>query len=313
MKLYGWLGLILLAVSEFFMFRRVEPFYSWFYSFAWWAYILLADNLLLMLRGTSPLSTRRREFLQMLPFSVAIWLAFEAFNFVIRNWAYQGVPAETWLRWPGYALAFATVLPGIFITSEILEWLIYRRREPPHASDHEPVPASSAPPLPRLLGAAGAGLTIAPLVWPRFFFPAVWIGPALLVDPFLDRLGRRSLSNCIADGDRRRVWSLLAGGLTCGLLWEFWNFWAAARWVYSVPFFGRWQVFEMPLLGFLGFPPFAVECWVLYQVLDVIRSRSRSAFTRAVFWSALVVFCGIVFYGIDRKSVLSSFPLGFTR
>jgi len=24
------------------------------------------------------------------------------------------------------------------------------------------------------------------------------------------------------------------------------------------------KIFEMPVLGFLGFPPFAVECWVIY-------------------------------------------------
>jgi hypothetical protein len=27
---------------------------------------------------------------------------------------------------------------------------------------------------------------------------------------------------------------------------------------------GNVKIFEMPVLGFLGFPPFAVECWVIY-------------------------------------------------
>jgi hypothetical protein len=52
--------------------------------------------------------------------------------------------------------------------------------------------------------------------------------------------------------------------LVCGVLWEFWNYWAIAKWTYTVPFFGNIKLFEMPVLGFLGFPPFAVECWAMY-------------------------------------------------
>jgi len=122
MKTYGWLGLSLLVVSGYFLSRRIEPFTAWFYCFAWWSYILLADNLLLKLRGRSLLVSRRREFWGMLPISVFIWLLFEAYNFVINNWSYDAVPPQTWLRWPGYALAFSTVLPGIFITSDLLNW-----------------------------------------------------------------------------------------------------------------------------------------------------------------------------------------------
>ena len=120
MKLYGWLGLALLLISEYGLFQKIEPFQSWFYCFAWWSYILLADNLLLRLRGRSLLCSRRAELWRMLPLSVMIWLVFECFNLVVRNWAYSGVPALAWMRWGGYAVAFSTVLPGVFITSDIL-------------------------------------------------------------------------------------------------------------------------------------------------------------------------------------------------
>jgi len=58
--------------------------------------------------------------------------------------------------------------------------------------------------------------------------------------------------------------SLLAAGLVCGFLWEFFNYWAISKWTYTVPYLGNVKIFEMPVLGFLGFPPFAVECWVIY-------------------------------------------------
>ena len=32
-----------------------------------------------------------------------------------------------------------------------------------------------------------------------------------------------------------------------------------------MPLLSEIKLFEMPVLGFLGFPPFALECYVLYQ------------------------------------------------
>ena len=48
--------------------------------------------------------------------------------------------------------------------------------------------------------------------------------------------------------------------LVCGLAWETWNFYAAAKWVYSVPYVHAFQIWEMPLLGFAGYLPFGLEC-----------------------------------------------------
>jgi len=304
MRFYGLLGLLLLPISQYFLFRKVEPFYSWFYSFAWWSYILLADNLLLALRGRSLLTSRRGELPGMLPLSVLIWLLFEAYNLVINNWIYDGLPAQLWLRWPGYALAFATVLPGVFITADLCEALFFRRREKRFASEAEPLHAPpSGAPAPWFM-ALGAALCAAPLAWPQYFFSAVWLGPIFLLDPLLERLGLRSLSLHAASAERRRIWCLLLGGLACGIMWEFWNFWAGARWVYTVPFFGHLKIFEMPLLGFLGFPPFALECWVLYHLLQSVRRRLTSKPAALCFWLALGACCIAMFFAIDRNSVL---------
>jgi hypothetical protein len=304
MKVYGWLGLLLLLISEYCLFRKIEPFYSWFYCFAWWSYILLADNLLLRLRGRSLLSSRRAELWRMLPLSVFIWLIFEGYNLTLRNWAYSSVPAAMWLRWLGYSVAFATVLPGVFITADILEFWLFGHRARPFASEHDelPGPVQTAP-SPALV-MLGLCLSAAPLFWPRYFFPAVWIGPIFLLDPYLERLGIQSLSLRVAAGDRRRIFSLLGGGMVCGVLWEFWNFWAASHWIYSVPFFGGWKIFEMPLLGFLGFPPFALECWILYHLFTRMERRWTSGLLRAAFWLGVGIFCLLMFRAIDRNTVL---------
>jgi hypothetical protein len=303
MRVYGWFGLLLLVVSEYFNFRKIEPFHSWFYCFAWWSYILMADNLLWKLRGSSLLTVRRRELRGMLFLSVFIWLLFESYNFVINNWAYDLVPPETWLRWPGYAFSFATVLPGIFITSDLVE-LLFGRSGRPAASECEPLAAEASSRPSAVFIALGLALTIAPLVWPRYFFAAVWLGPIFLLDPVLEKAGIRSLSLSIYGLDRRRLWSLMLGGLLCGLMWEFWNYWAGIKWIYAVPFFGDWKVFEMPVLGFLGFLPFALECWILYHLLRLIPRHMDSAAARFGWWLGLGVACLIIFSGIDRYTVV---------
>ena len=113
-----------------------------------------------------------------------------------------------------------------------------------------------------LLGAVGA---IVPLLYPSpWFAPLIWLSFIFLFDPVNALRGQPSISNDLSHGDWRRLWSLLLSGLLCGVLWEFWNYWAISKWTYTVPFLGDLKIFEMPVLGFLGFPPFAVECWVMY-------------------------------------------------
>jgi hypothetical protein len=303
MKIYGWFGLLLLILSEYCLIHRIEPFFTWFYCFAWWSYILLADNLLLKLRGRSLLTNRRREFWRMLPLSIFIWLIFEAYNFAIHNWSYTIAPLEIWQRWLGYALSFATVLPGIFITSDLVE-TIFGGFPKPAASECEiiqQIPFSK--PSPAFM-AIGLALTIAPLIWPRYFFPAVWLGPIFLLDPLLEKSGIQGLSLNILSGNRKRIWSLLIGGLICGLMWEFWNFWAGSKWHYTVPFFGNWKLFEMPVAGFLGFPPFALECWILYHLLRAIPQRMSLQAARIAWWICIGIVSIIILRGIDHHTVV---------
>jgi hypothetical protein len=88
--------------------------------------------------------------------------------------------------------------------------------------------------------------------------PHFWHGAA-------ERRGRHSWLGALAAGDASLVLALLTSGLVCGLLWEFWNYWALTRWTYSVPYVGGVKLFEMPVLGYLGFPPFALECYAMYH------------------------------------------------
>lgn len=58
---------------------------------------------------------------------------------------------------------------------------------------------------------------------------------------------------------------LAVGCLICAFFWEMWNFYSYPRWVYHVPLVGFLHVFEMPLLGYLGYIPFSRELFALYH------------------------------------------------
>ena len=96
----------------------------------------------------------------------------------------------------------------------------------------------------------------------------------------------------------------MLGGLLCGFMWEFWNYWAGSKWTYTIPFFGNYKVFEMPILGFLGFIPFALECWILYHLLKMIPREIQSPGGRIAFWLCLIIFYAIMFRGIDSYTVV---------
>src|SRR3990170_4830112 len=120
---YGIVGISVLLISEFFHYKKVDPFYTWFYCFAWWSYILTVDAFIYRIKGNSLIFNRTRQFLCMIPWSVFIWLIFEAANLTLQNWYYINLPQSIAERWLGYAVAFGTVLPGIFGSTELLESL----------------------------------------------------------------------------------------------------------------------------------------------------------------------------------------------
>jgi len=118
-----------------------------------------------------------------------------------------------------------------------------------------------------------------PLLLPRrigaYLFALVWIGFVFLLDPINHHLRLPSLLGDLATGRRGRLYSLLISGWFCGWLWEFWNYWAAAKWHYIFPMAQGWKIFEMPAPGYLGFLPFALECFTMHVTASAFFRRPR--------------------------------------
>ena len=215
-------------------------------------------------RGESLLFSHPGRFLFLAVWSVSLWFFFEILNFRLQNCHYVHLPPERVLRWAGYFLAYATVVPGIMETADLIDTAGFLKSvtvAPLHRS---------ARPLFVTLGLACLGL---PLLWPHLFFPLIWVALILLLEPLAETLGAPSLLSDWRSGSLRRVLILVVSGFLCGFLWEFWNAFAAAHWVYSVPGMDTWKIFEMPVLGYLGFLPFAVSVYTASSVAVTLWDR----------------------------------------
>jgi hypothetical protein len=73
----------------------------------------------------------------------------------------------------------------------------------------------------------------------------------------------------LSQGARRRASVVGAAGLLCGGLWEFWNFWAFPKWIYDIPALDFFPIFEMPILGYGGYVPFAWSVLQLVVLVDI--------------------------------------------
>jgi hypothetical protein len=271
---------------------------SYLYFFAWYPYILFLDGLLVRLKGKSWLLERPRDFLKMFFWSTTVWLVFEALNLVLKNWGYVDVMPVGWVRWSGYVLAFATVLPGVLLTAAVIDALgVFQNVKGRAFNLGTWQPASLM---------VGVALLVFPLGWPYYNFPLIWGAFFFLLDPFCELMGGPSLIARFAAGERRQHLNLLAAGLVCGVWWESWNWFAVSKWVYTLPVLNCFKVFEMPLLGYLGFAPFALECAVMYNFLKALDERVLTTSKRQRnAWLAQVVFWLVMFAAIDARTVMS--------
>ena len=236
----------------------------------WPGYIVLLEGVLTMqTAGASPVRRRPHHFAALSLASVFIWCVFDAINFNggMGAWRYIGMPAGFWDRAWGYLLAFLAIVPGMLMSGQVLlnaRLFDFARTRPW---------LRMPPVLPRASVAVGAAMFVWPLVHRNPVTNlTLWTSLVFLLDPINWWLGRPSIFRDWCNGWYGRTLALFAGGLACGLLWEFWNYWALAKWTYHLPFLGTLEhvrYFEMPVIGLLGFLPFGVECWVMWQTIRI--------------------------------------------
>jgi hypothetical protein len=258
----GWVGLLLLAVCWPLNWFLAGNRTAYLFFPLWLGYILVVDALVLGRTGTSLWTRSRWGFVLLFVTSVPAWWLFEAINHRTANWEYLG--SSVFSDFEYYLLctiSFSTVMPAVFETAELVRsfrWmapLARGLRLPPTAN------------LVRGMFLSGAAMLALTLAWPKVCYPFVWTSLVFMLEPINRWLGRRHFLEDLQRGDWRLVASLALGALTCGFFWEMWNYYSYPKWIYHTPGAQFLHVFEMPLVGYGGYVPFALELWALGSLL----------------------------------------------
>ena len=245
-KRYGVIGIILIVLVELNFFFKIQPFANWYFP------------LVCKLKKNSLMSDRFSQFLGMVILSTLFWWIFEFLNISVNNWSYMGLEGHSALRNLFGSISFATVLPAFFETVELIRSFNIFERKMLHKTYR-----ITKTFIYTMVG-IGAACFVLPFVLPKYTFPLVWLSLFFLLDPINYLHKQPSVIQHLRDRKLVIPLSLLLAGMIMGFFWEFWNYWAIPKWTYDVPFVGFFKLFEMPLLGYLGYFPFAFELYAMY-------------------------------------------------
>jgi hypothetical protein len=271
---WGWLGVgtgILAWILAWSRFDWFAEFQAHTFSPLWLSYIVVINALCFRRSGHSLMTDRPGFFLLLFPVSAAFWWFFEYFNRFVQNWYYVGADFSPWAYFWYATLAFTTVLPAVLSTRALLlstGWIraAYGRFRPVR------LPRSSLPGV-GILMVSTAGLA-AIGVWPSYLFPLLWLAPLLMVIGLQALMKERHMLAEMARGNWSGAVAAALAALICGGFWEMWNYFSLAKWEYSVPLVHKFQIFEMPLLGYAGYLPFGLECAAIGTLLDPLPDRA---------------------------------------
>jgi hypothetical protein len=265
---WGWVGVGVTVTAWALAWTRIPWFAAlqhFTFSPLWLGYILIINALTHRRTGHCMMLDRPRYFLLLFPLSAVLWWFFEYLNRFVQNWYYIGIEAFGPLEYALYATPpFATVLPAVLGTAEYLETFprlqrALQRWRPLHASHPKLIGWGTL--LVSAFGLAGLG------IWPDVLYALLWVSPLLMITSLQAIHGQPTIFSALRAGDWRPIYLPAIAALICGFFWEMWNFYSAAKWVYTVPYVHRFQMFEMPVVGFGGYLPFGLECAVIGGLL----------------------------------------------
>jgi hypothetical protein len=230
----------------------------------WWGFILALDGVVYRRTGGLSLVARRPwAMLAIAATSCVSWYFFEYLNYFTRsNWYYPNDAIFSqcgYLLW--FGLAFTTVLPSIFVVYQLLTTIAPLRTR----FENGPQIELSRATVRKLLG-LGLGSLAALVLWPAPLFPLLWLSPLVVLAAAVSLSGAWTPFSPIRRGNWAPVVLIGLATVLNYLVGEMWNFYSTPQnpnfWKYDVPYVNVLHVYEMPLLGYFGYLPFGMLCWV---------------------------------------------------
>jgi len=267
---HGWLGLFLGIIFWVLNWTLPGIRTQWGFFPMWLGYCLTIDGLVLQRTGTSLLTRSWRKYTGLFLVSAPVWWLFELLNLRTGNWTYIGSEHFSALEFAFWTtLSFTTVIPAVFGSAEYFASFDFIKRL-------KPGPVIGTDKRTTAIFFCGGWIMLGlMLAWPKIFFPFMWLSLYFILEPVNVWLGDRSLGAWTERGDWRPVMALWLGVLLTAFFWEMWNYFSYPKWIYHIPW-GDWMhIFEMPLLGYGGYLPFALELYAIYHfVLGVLGDKN---------------------------------------
>lgn len=278
-----WAGLVMWGGTLFILWAKFsEP--RWIILWAdlplFWGFALVVDGWVYVRNGgRSIISRSLQEFIGIGVASISGWLIFEYLNFFVDdNWIYPNGALIPDNQFTIYAvIGSAGLMPlafewyTLFLTFDRLKYRF-----------------DDGPKIKLSIGVINALLVFCFVLlffiafYPDLLFTLLWVVPLIILSAVLDRLKIWTPFELVKKGNWSPLLLFALAYFVQGFLLEFWNYFSAyhengmiisetpAYWSYSVPYVNVYHVFEMPVLGLMGYLPFGIYCiiwWVVFAYM----------------------------------------------
>ncbi len=267
---YGWIGLVLIILFWTLNWTLTGLRTDWGFFPLWLGYCLTMDAIVSKRKGTSLITRNFKKYIILFLISAPAWWLFELLDSFTKNWYYDGRQYFTNLQYIILAsISFSTVMPAVFETAELVGTFKWIKK----LKSNKEINFKRSASLKLFL--SGIIMLILIIIYPEYFYYLIWISVYLIIEPINLLLKNRTLLEYIRKGDWRPVIALSVGCLICGFFWEMWNFYSYPKWIYHLPFVNFLHVFEMPVLGYIGYIPFSLEIFALFHLVIGIISKEK--------------------------------------
>lgn len=271
-----WIGIILVISFWYINWSFDELRTQWAFGPLWLGFAITIDSIVYMRKGSSLFSRNKLAYVGLFVLSTPVWWLFELFNQLTQNWHYMGREHFTDLEYFLLAsLSFSTVIPVVFGNAELVSTFLKGNYNGPAIKE------TSKTGYVFIL--TGIIMLILLISFPKIFYVFIWTTVFFIIEGINVLIGNKSIISFISSGNWKPVFSLAVGCLICGFFWEMWNYFSYPKWVYNVPGVNFLHVFEMPLLGYLGYIPFSLELFSIYNfVLHVVKKKKLQSYVEIV-------------------------------
>ncbi len=284
-----WSGLAVCIIGWIIMwgqFKGLEHFTLYAFVPMWWGFIFFLDGLVYYRTADSLFARKPQTLATMGLFSIFAWEYYEYLSFFVRgNWYYpNSIYLNEISRVLWFGLSFSTVWPAVF------EWYMLLSSFPALKARYSSGPALSGGRAAAIgVGLLGLLIMIIINIWPFEIFWLIWVAPEMVIAAVLILNRVWTPFHPISKGDWSPLVLMGMAALCNSLFWEGWNYysWPGSpnSWHYTVPYVQKFLIFEMPLLGYTGYPFFGVAAWnywILFAHLcgisPVIRNERDESF-----------------------------------